>query len=69
MKSEEGTNEKKARGGARAGAGAKPMHASGAKVPLGVSRVAPDVAAAVQAAPEGPTAYVEAAIRYYVANH
>ncbi|MBX0290944.1 hypothetical protein K3G63_10870 [Hymenobacter sp. HSC-4F20] len=47
--------------------GGRPKKLDGKK-PLGVNRVAPDVAALVRAAPEGATAHVEAAIRYYAAR-
>lgn len=46
------------------GGGRKPKNAAGPTVPLGVNKVAPDVAALVADA-EQPTAYVETAIRYY----
>lgn len=52
-------------GGYRPNAGAKSQSAEGAKQPLGISRVAPDVAAIVFAAEGSKTDYVERAIRFY----
>ncbi len=46
------------------GGGRKPKHADGATVPLGINKVAPDVARLV-AEQAQPTAFVEAAIRAY----
>ena len=60
-------SEKLPRGGARAGAGRPPKHPEGRAVPLGVTKVAPDVARLVAASPT-PTAYVEAAVRAYAAT-
>ena len=60
--------DKPKRGGARPGAGRKAAHPEGRTVPLNVNFVAPDVARLAAAAPEGPTAYVEAAVRHYAAH-
>lgn len=53
---------KKQNGGAGRGQGRKPVGAAGARVPIGVSRVAPDVAARIAAAPDR-VAFIEQLVR------